>query len=105
MDDQDSFDNLVTHVEEQNINYNSPDTNTMSDNDKTLRMIAFIFMVISLIGSCWLIIPLAWMIPMTVIGWGIYKGTRPNTTAFAVCTLLFFSLVAGILLLVSTKDR
>lgn len=77
----------------------------VSDSDKTLRLVAFIFMVISLVGTCWLILPLAWMIPMTVISWGIYKGTKPNSTAFGVCTLLFASLVAGICLLISTKNK
>lgn len=77
----------------------------VSDGDKTLRLVAFIFMLISLVGTCWLILPLAWMIPMTVISWGIYKGTKPNSTAFAVCTLIFASLVAGICLLVSTKNK
>lgn len=77
----------------------------MSSQDRTLRLIAFIFCVISLASWGWLIIPLAWMIPMTVCAWGIYKGTRPNTVAFGVCTLIFFSFVSGILLLVSSKDE
>ena len=46
----------------------------------------------------------AWMIPMTVISWGIYKGTRANTVAFGVCTLIFVDLISGILLLISHKD-
>ena len=82
-----------------------PVTYFVSDGDRNLRLVAFIFMLLSLIGTCWLIIPLAWMIPMTVISWRIYKGQKPNTTAFGVCTLIFASLVAGILLLISTKDR
>lgn len=77
----------------------------MTDTDRNLRMVAFIFCILSLVGSCWLIIPLAWMIPMSVISWGIYKGTKANTVAFGVCTLIFCSLVAGILLLCSNKDR
>ena len=77
----------------------------MDENKRTLRMVAFIFNLISLITVCWLIIPLAWMIPMTVYSWGIYKGTKPNTTVFGVCTLIFLSLVGGILLLVSGEDR
>lgn len=77
----------------------------VSDQDKTLRLIAFIFNIISLVLACWLIIPLAWMIPMCVISWGIYKGTKANTVAFGVCTLVFMSLVGGILLLISKKDR
>ena len=43
----------------------------MTDTDRTLRLVAFIFVILSLVGSCWLIIPLAWMIPMAVISWGI----------------------------------
>ena len=77
----------------------------MTDTDRNLRLVAFIFCILSLVGSCWLIIPLAWMIPISVISWGIYKGTKANTVAFDVCTLIFCSLVAGILLLCSNKDR
>lgn len=77
----------------------------MSSQDKTMRLIAFIFMCISLAVYCWMIIPLAWMIPMTIISWGIYKGTKPNTVAFGVCSLIFCSLVSGILLLCTNKDR
>lgn len=72
--------------------------------DKTLRMVAFILCIVSTVFCAILIIPLAWMIPMTVRAWGIYKGTKPNSTAFGVCTLLFLNLVGGILLLVSKKD-
>lgn len=76
----------------------------MTESDRTLRLIAFILMVISTVSVGWAIIPLAWMIPMTIISWGIYKGEKANTVAFDVCTLIFVSLIAGILLLVSTKD-
>lgn len=44
------------------------------------------------------------MIPMTVYSWRLYTGERPNTTTFAVCTLIFVNLISGILLLVSDKD-
>ena len=81
----------------------------MTDTDRTLRLVAFIFCILGLVECCWLIIPLAWMIPMSVISWGIYKGTKANTVAFGVCTILFMSfpcgLIAGILLLCSNKDR
>jgi len=76
-----------------------------NENDKTLRLVAFIFNLITTVSIGWLIIPLAWMIPMTVISWGIYKGTKKNTVAFGVCTLIFLNVVSGILLLVSTKDE
>lgn len=72
--------------------------------DKTLRLVAFVFCLLSTIAMSWLILPLAWKIPMTVHCWGLYKGTKANTVAFGVCTLIFCSLVGGILLLASKKD-
>ena len=75
-----------------------------NDNDRTLRLVAFVFCILSLVSVCWLIIPLAWMIPMSVHCWGIYKGTKPNSAAFGICTLLFVTLVGGILLLISKKE-
>ena len=100
----------------QNVSYSASATNQfsqpqvaqtypMTENDQTLRLVAFVLNVICTVLCCWLIIPLAWMIPMTVHSWGIYKGTKPNTVAFGVCTLFFLSLVSGILLLVSTKNE
>ncbi len=76
----------------------------MTESDKTLRLINFILCVLSAVACCWLIVPLAWMIPMTVISWGIYKGTKRNTVAFGVCTLIFVNAIGGILLLCSTKN-
>lgn len=76
----------------------------MTQTDNTLRLIGFILNIISCVAVCYLIIPLAWMIPMTVISYKIYKGTKPNTVAFGVCTLLFLNIISGILLLCSTKN-
>lgn len=77
----------------------------MTSQDETLRLINFILCVISCVVTSWMLIPLAWMIPMTVHSWGIYKGTKPNTTAFGVCTLIFTNVIGGILLLVSNKNQ
>lgn len=76
----------------------------MTDTDRTLRLIAFVLNVIVTVCCGIFIIPLAWMIPMTIRSWGIYKGTKPNTVAFGVCTLIFLSTVSGILLLCSQKN-
>lgn len=77
----------------------------MKENDKTLRLIAFIFSIVTTVCAGWLVIPLAWMIPMTIMSWRIYKGERPNTVAFGVCMLIFVDIVSGILLLCSTKEE
>lgn len=77
----------------------------MTESDRTLRLVNFILCVVSTVVCGIAIIPLAWMIPMTVISWGIYKGKKRNTVAFGICTLIFVNLVGGILLLVSHKDE
>ena len=77
----------------------------LSEQDSMLRLINFILCVISTVSVCWAIIPLAWMIPMTVHSWGIYKGTKANSVAFAVCTLIFVNVIGGILLCVSKKEK
>ncbi len=77
----------------------------MTDTDRTLRLIAFIWNIFCTVACAILLIPLAWMIPMTVHTYGIYKGTKPNTVAFGVCTLLFIGVVSGVLLLCSSKDE
>ena len=76
----------------------------MKETDRTLRLIAFIWNVLCTVGCGILLIPLAWMIPMTVHSYGIYKGTKPNTVGFDVCTLIFIGLISGILLLCSKKE-
>lgn len=87
------------------VNYADMPLYYVSPQDSTLRLIAFILALLSTITAGWFIIPLAWMIPMTVMTWGVYKGKRPNTVAFGVCSLIFLNVVGGILLLVSTKDE
>lgn len=79
-------------------------TYPMTSTDEALRLANFVLCVISCIAVAVAVIPLAWLIPMTVHSWGIYKGTKPNTVCFGVCTLIFANLIGGILLLVSNKD-
>ena len=52
----------------------------MTSQDRVLRLIAFILNIISCVGWAWLIIPLAWMIPMTVISHSFL--TRLTRTRF-----------------------
>lgn len=77
----------------------------VSGTNRTLRMVAFILCLLRTIFVGWTLIPLAWHIPMTVHTWGIYKGRKANTVGYGVCTLLFCSLVAGILLLCARHDE
>ncbi len=85
--------------------YVQPAYYPMDSSKKAMRMVAFVFNIIATVSFGFLIFPLAWMIPMTVMSWGIYKGTRRNTIAFGVCCLIFMGVVSGILLLVSGDDQ
>ena len=75
------------------------------DKSGGLLLAALVFNVISCIIFAFSIIGLAWAIPMTVHSYGIWKGKKPNTTAFGICTLLFLSFIGGILMLVAEKDQ
>lgn len=67
----------------------------MTNSARNLRLTAFTLNIISMVALGWTLLPLAWMIPMTVMSWGIYKGTRANTVAFGVCNLLFVNTIGG----------
>lgn len=72
--------------------------------EPAIRTVAKVFMLISTIVFGFAIIPLCWMVPMTVYYFKIVDRGEKASAAFAVCTLLFCSFVAGILMLVD-DDR
>jgi hypothetical protein len=71
----------------------------------TMLLVAFIFNLITTILVGWLILPLAWYIPITVMNYKAYKGERPNTIALGVVSLIFTNLIAGILLLRAPQEK
>ncbi len=64
-----------------------------------MKLAAFIFCLIGTITMGWTLIPLCWCIPMTISVYKAYKGEKELGVGFKVCTLLFVSLIGGILLL------
>lgn len=60
---------------------------------------AFVFCLISTIITAPAIIPLIWMIPLTVRTYRYAKRTQWMSTGMKVCILFFVSLIGGILLL------
>lgn len=67
--------------------------------DDTLATVIKVFLIISCIAQGWLIIPLAWCIPMTISIFKKLNNSEPIGTGFKVCTLIFVSVVSGICLL------
>ena len=64
-----------------------------------MRLAAFILNIVFTVICGILIIPLVWMIPMTIRCYKIYKGDAPSTVGFGVCDLIFCNIFSGILLL------
>lgn len=64
-----------------------------------MKLAAFIFCLLGTITMGWMLIPLIWCIPLTIKAYKVYKGEASMSTGAKVCTLLFVSLIGGILLL------
>ncbi len=58
-----------------------------------------VFLIIGCVSMGWMIIPLAWCLPITITLFRNLNEGLPINTGLKICTLLFVSLVAGILLL------
>lgn len=68
-----------------------------------MRLAAFVLCVICTVAMGFMIIPLAWCIPMTISVYKYYKGETDLSIGFRICVLLFVSVISGILLLVDTE--
>ena len=73
--------------------------------DSTLMTVALVFNIIACVIFASFIIPLAWMIPMTVSLNDKIKNNEPISVGFKVCNLIFVSLISGILLLVGDENE
>ena len=65
-----------------------------------MKLAAFILCLLSTIAMGWMLIPLLWCVPMTILVYKAYKGESTLSTGFNICVLLFLNLIAGILLLI-----
>ena len=72
--------------------------------NKTLGIIAKVFLIIGVICTAWCLIPLAWTLPITIKINNRINKNEPVGTGLKVCALLFVNTVAGILLLCRKDD-
>lgn len=72
--------------------------------DDSTSVIVKVFLILGCIVQGWLLLPLAWCVPITVSVFHRLRDGRPVGTGLKVCTLLFVSLVAGICLLCMNDD-
>ena len=69
-----------------------------------MKKAAFIFSLFATIVFGFGIIPLAWMIPMTIMIYKYSKNERELSLAFKICTLIFNNVVSGVLLLIDKEQ-
>ena len=72
--------------------------------DDTMQTVIKIFLIIGCIVQGWTILPLAWMIPITVAIFKRMNSGQPVGTGLKVAALLLVNLVAGICLLCTHDD-
>ena len=80
---------------------------TTTDDKNILILLIKIFMILGCIGTglAGFLIPFCWTIPMTIHLLKKLEKNEPISIGFKVCTLLFCSLIAGIMLLcIDTKQ-
>lgn len=67
---------------------------TLAPDEQLRGTIAFLFAVL----------PLTWCVPMTVIYFIKFRNKEKVGTAFKVCTLIFVSMISGILMFCDNND-
>lgn len=72
--------------------------------DDSLGLVAKIFLIIGCVAQGWLLLPLAWCLPITLSVCGKMKRGEPIGTGLKVCALLFVNLISGIILLCRSED-
>lgn len=70
-----------------------------------LAVASKIFLILGCIAQGWLLIPLAWCLPITISICGKMKRNEPVGAGLKVCALLFVNLIGGILLLCRSDER
>lgn len=76
-----------------------PAPTPVKQQDDTMRTVVKVFLILGCICQGWLLIPLAWCLPMTISIFKSFRENRPIGTGMKVCTLIFVSMVSGICLL------
>lgn len=76
-----------------------------ADDNSTLITVIKVFLIIGCVAQGWLIIPLAWCIPMTVVLFKKMNNGLSIGMGLKICTLLFVNLISGICLLCLKDER
>ena len=77
----------------------SPRPTTNTNNDDAMNVVVKVFLILGCVAQGWLIIPLAWCLPITISIFHAMRDNRTIGTGLKICSLLFVNTIAGICLL------
>ena len=98
--------NCGTQIEKDNVQFCpncGKSLNQQKEYESGLLTAAKILMIITCVVTGWALIPLAWLIPMTITISKRKTSGKKLSTGFKVCTLIFGNLISGILLLCDSE--
>ena len=78
---------------------------TEKNGNDGLAVASKIFLILGCIAQGWLLIPLAWCLPITISICNKMKNGEPVGAGLKVCSLLFVNLIGGILLLCRSDEK
>ncbi len=70
-----------------------------------LAVASKVFLILGCIAQGWMLLPLAWCLPITISICNKMNRGEPVGTGLKVCALLFVSLLGGILLLCRSDEK
>jgi hypothetical protein len=73
--------------------------------DDTLTTVIKVFLIVGCVAQGWMLLPLAWCLPITISIFNRIRDRQPIGTGLKVCALLFVNLIAGICLLCMNDDK
>lgn len=76
-----------------------------SETDDILTIIIKVFLIIGCVSQGWLIIPLAWCIPITMSVFKNLRDKQPISMGMKICTTVFVNLIAGVCLLCMNDEK
>jgi uncharacterized membrane protein YvbJ len=74
--------------------------NVLIQRVRAIKIVAKVFMIVSSAISAIFILPLAWVLPMTIHYCNAISNHQKVGIGFKICTLIFVNTVAGVLMLI-----
>ena len=97
---QDNYSDDDRYEEAEVVNSSKKDDKVASEAQTGLDLAIKILMVLSTVAFGFALIPLIWMVPMTMHAFKQAEKNEPYGIGFSICSLIFVNTIAGILMII-----